>query len=271
MIPQLAASNEFLMNSMLAISALHLAYLQPQRRQALLQRASVSQNRALAQHRQDVSIQESSTSVHAALAFGGFAVPYVLAQSRELGASVGRVPSLDDNSPHWFHVIRGLVHMTIKRWPELSSGPFGPLLTKNQYPVDPKDNPEDIQLLRIKDLLVQDDDTPVIDQYALNICSETLEELRRVAAVPYSASRKLGILAIINIWPGTISREFIVLLHERRPEALVILAHYCVLLKRGSSYWYLEGVGAKMLVEIANILGERWLPWIQWAIDQPVS
>ena len=59
------------------------------------------------------------------------------------------------------------------------------------------------------------------------------------------------------------------LVYERRPEALVVLAMYCVLLKQADWVWFLRGVGVKMLVAIEEELDTDWKPWIQWALEQP--
>ena len=53
--------------------------------------------------------------------------------------------------------------------------------------------------------------------------------------------------------------------------ALMILAHYCVLLKKIDHVWYLKGVGEELLENIRQSLSKEWRPRIKWAIDQPVS
>lgn len=268
LIPQLAFSNDFLMHSMLAVSALHLAHLQPQRKSELTRRASIAESKALSYYTRSVSL-EDPTRVHAALAFGGFVAPYIMAQSEGTEASVGRIPSLNDTNPHWFHAIRGVVQLAIKAWTDLIEGPFGPLITRAEEPVLPEDNPDDVHLVKIYKLLDQSKQTTAADARVLAVCRDALEKLRRVAAVPHSHAKKLGPLAVINVWPGIIPWEFLLLLHERRPEALVILAHYCVLLKQLNSNWYLMGVGEQMMLAIEEALDTRWNPWIQWAIEQP--
>lgn len=59
------------------------------------------------------------------------------------------------------------------------------------------------------------------------------------------------------------------LIYERDPRALIVLAHFCVLLKRIDHIWFLRGLGPGLLGNIWKVLGEEWRPWIQWAMDQP--
>jgi hypothetical protein len=264
-IPQMAISTEFLMQGMLAVSAVHLAHLQPQRRLELLRRASISEHAALPAFRKAVSVQDQKT-VHAALAFGGFVVQYVLALSKN---EPGKIPKLGDSAPHWFHLIRGLVKLTISTWPSLMGGPFRPLLTYRTYPVIPEDNPEDIHLAQLYNMLGESVPSSHVDEEALATCRVALDELRRVAATPYTARSPLDAMAVVYIWPGTVQEDYIMLLHQRRPEALVILAHYCVLLKKIDSCWYTGGIGRNLLAACEMTLGTEWAPWIQWAVDQP--
>jgi hypothetical protein len=74
----------------------------------------------------------------------------------------------------------------------------------------------------------------------------------------------------IHVWPGTVSQRFVELMDERRPEALVLLAHYCVLLKKVNSSWWLQGVGERLLMAIDRELGSEWRPWIEWALEHPM-
>lgn len=267
-IPQMAMADRFLMLGMLSVSALHLAHLQPQRRAELVERASVCNSLALNHYQRHVSIDDPRVA-HSALAFGRFMVSYMLAQSAISDSLVERIPSFD-TAPHWFHVVRGLVILTVKAWTHLIDGPFGPLLTQTERPFQPERNPDDIHLLELHRMLDQSLEVSPDDEKAIRVCRDALEELRRVAGVPYSQCKTLGHLTVINIWPGSISSDYVILLHQRRPEALVILAHYCTLLKKVNSYWYLKGLGQKLLTEISRTLEPQWQPWIAWAVEAEV-
>jgi hypothetical protein len=58
-------------------------------------------------------------------------------------------------------------------------------------------------------------------------------------------------------------------LTRRRPEALIILAHYCVFVKRLDWVWYFRGAGSALLASIESELGPVWRPWIAWALERP--
>ncbi|KAF2249380.1 hypothetical protein BU26DRAFT_317700 [Trematosphaeria pertusa] len=269
-IPRLALSHDFLMRGLLALSAVHLATLQPHRSLQLRRRAATAELTALPSFREHTSTTKSE-NIHAVFAFAGFLPPYLLAQSGWLDAPRGRIPSLDDDRPHWFLFIRGLTGLLARSLPEIAKGPFGPTLTRTVAPVDCSRNPEDSHLAEVYPLLQPTASSTPTDKEALSVCRGAIDELRRVAALPYSPCRTLEARAMAYIWPGSVSHDFVNLLHSRRPEALVILAHYCVLLKQLNWCWYLRGVGDAMLGAIDHELGDRWRHWITWALDYPTT
>ncbi|KAJ1323442.1 transcriptional activator protein UGA3 [Microdochium nivale] len=59
------------------------------------------------------------------------------------------------------------------------------------------------------------------------------------------------------------------LLAQRRPEALVIFAHYAVLVHRAGEYWGVGRTAGKVLVDgIVGILGGFWRRWLEWPVEQ---
>lgn len=267
-IPRLALSHAFVMHGILAISAVHLATLQRQRRTELAQRAAMAEHMALTSLNELVSASQGK-DIHSVFAFAGFLPPYLLAQSQWLDVPKGRIPSQNDGRPHWFLMLRGLVGLLSRNWADLTKGPFRPLLIRTATPIDRSRNPDDDHLSAIYPLLQAKVSASSEVKDILNTCRVALDELRRVAALPYSPCKTLGHTAVLWIWPGAVSDCFVQLIYERRPEALVILAHYCVLLKKLNSCWYLEGVGDAMLSTIEKLLGAKWKPHITWALKQP--
>jgi hypothetical protein len=134
-IPQMAVSHDFLMQGLLAISALHLSTLQPHRKLELIQRATISEHLGLPSFRDFVS-HDDPQNIHAVFAFAGFVVPYVTTVFGSLDTLPGRIPSLDDEHPHWFFDFRGLLHMVARSWLVLKKGPFNPLLKQGDVKVD---------------------------------------------------------------------------------------------------------------------------------------
>ena len=68
----------------------------------------------------------------------------------------------------------------------------------------------------------------------------------------------------VQEWTIRISREYIVLLQQRRPEAIVILAYYAVLLHYAKDYWAIGGSGKFLIGSISSHLGHYWADWLIW-------
>ncbi|KUJ18497.1 uncharacterized protein LY89DRAFT_780563 [Mollisia scopiformis] len=268
-IPQMALAHDFLMHGVLAISALHLAKRQPPRRVELVQSAMRSENLALPAFRKSLATQ-NSRDTHAVFAFAGFVVPYMLAISGSYGIQ-DWIPTLDGTHPHWFYSLRGVIALLGKTWGELAQGPFSVWLARSIPPEDYSINPDDVHFAKVHEILESTASSSVADEKELESCRKALDELRRTAALPYAPCKTVNKVSAAWIWPGTISQHYMELLNRRKPEALVVLAYYCVQLKRINSCWYFEGVGQNMLEAIDEQLSEEWKPCIEWALRQPVE
>lgn len=80
-------------------------------------------------------------------------------------------------------------------------------------------------------------------------------------SVNKSNSRRL---VVVQEWPVRVSTSYIALLKQRRPEALIILAYYGVLLHNARDYWAYSGSGSYLIRGISNHLGDYWLQWLDW-------
>ncbi|PYI13262.1 hypothetical protein BO99DRAFT_447797 [Aspergillus violaceofuscus CBS 115571] len=68
----------------------------------------------------------------------------------------------------------------------------------------------------------------------------------------------------IIAWPVHVPQEYLDYLGQGRPEALVILAHYAVLLHQHRGFWVFGDAGAGLVVAIAEHLGTEWEAWLAW-------
>lgn len=96
----------------------------------------------------------------------------------------------------------------------------------------------------------------------------TLNLLRESAAIPFLPCRTLGIKLAMFRWVELIPQLYLELLGDLKPQALILLAHYCILLHKGGEiYWYMEGAAERLLLSLKNILSEEWRAWISWPLQ----
>ncbi|GKZ63057.1 hypothetical protein AnigIFM49718_010788 [Aspergillus niger] len=69
-------------------------------------------------------------------------------------------------------------------------------------------------------------------------------------------------------WPFGLESRFLKLLKERDPMALVILAHYCLVLHHFRHHWWMEGWSLRVAHGIWHQLHESWRPYISWVVQE---
>jgi hypothetical protein len=266
-IPRMALQHAFLMHGILALSALHLSRMQPLRTRKLTFLASAHEQAALPSFRKHISqslnLNNNNETCDAVFSFSGFVIPFILASE---SASMSRIPGLEDAAPHWFHAIRGLMVLLSGNWSTLSQGLYNPLLLAGgtSAPVSYAHNPNDSHLVEVQNLMSSYDFADVQESVA---CQIALDELRRILS---PCKTTVGFKAAFLIWPSMVPIDYIRLLHLKHPIALIILAHYCVLIKKIETVWYLRGLGQNLLSSIHEVLEPKWRPWLEWPMEQPV-
>ena len=69
-------------------------------------------------------------------------------------------------------------------------------------------------------------------------------------------------------WLVTASEGYTNLLKQRRPEALIALAYFAVLLFRRRQNWAVASAGQILLQHIRNYLGSTWEEHLDWPITE---
>jgi hypothetical protein len=69
----------------------------------------------------------------------------------------------------------------------------------------------------------------------------------------------------VQIWPIEIDGIFMAMMTARRPIALLVLAHYCALLRlRSGDMWPFSAWPASVLRQVDEVLGEEWEVHLEW-------
>lgn len=65
-------------------------------------------------------------------------------------------------------------------------------------------------------------------------------------------------------WPVSLSPEYTALLSSRQDIALVILAHYAVILNEIRDTWWAKGWGSKLIQEVNQVVSDEWKSLVAW-------
>jgi hypothetical protein len=105
-VPQLALHHPFVMWGMFAISALHLGYLRPDRREEYILVAATHENNAVQAYR-SVLLDTSKQSHDAVAAFSALVLTYALGSASSSGSLVHAESSDSVAIPDWLHLLGG--------------------------------------------------------------------------------------------------------------------------------------------------------------------
>ena len=69
-----------------------------------------------------------------------------------------------------------------------------------------------------------------------------------------------------------ISDSFLAMLCDQHPGAMILLAHYCLLLKASEGIsWYFDGRAASLLGRILQTLDVKWYPYIKDPVNELIG
>ncbi|KAI0476568.1 hypothetical protein GGR56DRAFT_643384 [Xylariaceae sp. FL0804] len=103
-----------------------------------------------------------------------------------------------------------------------------------------------------------------ISDSSRQVYTSSIEALQSM--LDQSSAFPLRRMSLVQEWLVRVPAGLIDLISQRRPEALVILAHYGILLHRACKYWAVGNAGKLLVHSISTYLGDNWLWWLRWPI-----
>jgi len=276
-VPQLASNHCFLKHGILACTAMHRAHQIPAERQRYQFIAAYHQNIALPEFRSLIgNVTERTCS--ALLAFSYLLILNTIA-SDDQDENLLLVGGKNEASlPDWLQVIRGSCSLFGNCCKIILNGPISPLATEataGHSPTPEPEEPESEDAVRL-DLLFR---VPFLGQSSIaKRIAEVkpspfpgalmkLQEAFSKIQVARSVS-KCTLWTVIYAWPAQVSQDYLDLLKDRDPPALILLAHYCILLEPLESTWYMHGFRKRLLSRIYHQLDPEWQKWLQWPVEE---
>jgi hypothetical protein len=269
-VPEMAISHPALMHGMLALSAMHVAYLRSNECSKWVELACKHQDTALTLFRSALStVNEKSLEPVFALSI----ILCISSQSYSKFAVAthqgGTVP-IDDFVEPLLHS-RGAHRLVNMATNSISSGPLGPLLKSVPEGNTSGDSsyltPSAVdQFRRLNDAVEKLQSEGSRTKMTLRCALQTLADI-------YSAVIKARIRgnsqhpAAMWKWPNMVSQDYIDLLQANHPMALIIFAHF-VILSRVFDEWFLLGYGDRAVLSISDTLPASWRSFLRWPEDQ---
>lgn len=261
---QAAASFPFLLHSLLAITAYHVASEYPHARLHYVQLADRQCSGAMACFRSSVTAI-SGGNFYAVINFCRLRSVGVMAADKcSIDQNVSRHDSQDlDLVPKWVATQREGCQLI---WPHrrfFQEGRLGParrLLEAHSFEeIDLALNPDDRHLEALLPLFdgLPDDKKGTYQT--------SLYELRRAFALAFRSCRCVNYRDAAALWTVRTPTAYFDCLRSREPHALVLFAHYCALLSRvEEKFWYIQGQAERLLEKTVRCLDVDWHHWVEW-------
>ncbi|KAL4783766.1 hypothetical protein BJX76DRAFT_243526 [Aspergillus varians] len=245
----------YLMNELLALAALHLSIIRKSQKEFYRHHSAQLQNHALRMFHETDSDPDMKPPVPA------FLFSSILGMHLLCDTLVHRDRDFQvflDRFIHYFRIHRGVRTVIAGNWSQIKETSLRPILNEAEERM--QSSTRDGQVCsRLLELTKAAKLGPSITE-TYEQALEALQSSLNASQSDTTGGTMHGALA----WPVIVPWEYTNMLVHRRPEALVILAHYAVLLHSCRDMWVF-GDGGKFLIQsIDRYLGPQWAEWLYW-------
>ncbi|KAH7205162.1 uncharacterized protein BKA55DRAFT_600381 [Fusarium redolens] len=237
--PQIALKHPFVMQALLGLTALHVAYLDPQERLKYTADAARYHNQGLQGFNEAIHMANDELA-DALFVWSSLNLFYVFGVSGRLGEGL------------WDESGWGILAILSPSLSTLRAGLFRELLSVGNFDVMDPDkimNPDDQRFCQTRDVWKNNPDASIYEKslWVLRQC--------RIAWQ--------GAFLFVPFAP----EEYFSLLHQRQPPALILYAFYGALLHSLNESWFMEGWGYNIVEAIDDLLGSYWRNWVAWPLE----
>ncbi|TAQ83630.1 hypothetical protein B7494_g8046 [Chlorociboria aeruginascens] len=258
-IPSMAYECQYLMDAILAVSAVHLRSSHPED-QNLIRASHSYMASALAEYSSLLKTgvselnAEALFSTSALIAFQASASRY-FEESAKMGGGGYSLPLA------WFHSFQGVKTVVMASWQWIRNSDRVYPIINAQPPIILSPDPRRISFFA--SLLEGIEDQ--LQNIEVSKRDETRQAYEHSVSFLNWAHRKPDRSRVLS-FAATVSRRFVELLGEYDPRALVIIACFFAMTKMVEDTWWLEGVAKREVMGIFSLLPQEWWGKMEWAI-----
>lgn len=271
LITQVAFRHPYVMHSILSLTALHVAYLNPSEKHASRLDAAQHHFKAVKGFTEDLNcigpencdalfVNATLTFFYAFLAFGP------LYDDGDTGCGVTHTSRILGGD--WIPLVRGLEAVLRQVYDHVRVGPLKTMLILGNWEgldLNAMSDQCDEQIVGLREIWKDRENAGVYD--------ETLDHLRRcrmwIAQFEVLQIEDESEWGYNRGWSGPFMwlffgpQKYFDLLEQRQPAALVIFAWFGASIHRLNGYWWIEGCGQSIVEVVEQCLGSYWAPWIK--------
>lgn len=255
-----APTTPYLMNAILALSALHLASIHGEQQAEYYSiLATQLQSRSLILFNEACEELSEATCLPMFF-FSNITGVQVLHQT--LKGDRDDFPAFLNRFASYLHIRRGVRAIVDDWWPSIRQTLASPLTDQNDK--SDKDGSLSHEAYILHKMLDQSDLSAASIQVCRNATEVVQRSFRMYHRIAKASSHRLAAIIAFPVHVGT---EFVRILNQPNPEALVILAFYAVLLNWCRDAWIIEDADCFMIQAIADRLQGHWSQWLIFPVS----
>jgi hypothetical protein len=273
-LPSIGFRHQYVIHSILSLSALHIAHTNPPDKEALLDLAAEHRSNALDGFTKDLHIVgfDNSTAIFANstlvffYAFASFSKTFAGEKSNS------NIRTAQVLGKEWIVLVRGTAAVLEPVRMHIREGPLRAFLElHNFYELEDAMNSADDsgfedRLLDVKKIWTAHKHAKVYNEtsHILLRCNAWMAQFKIMTDEAKSAFGYNRFCSGPFIWLIFAPEKYIILQQQRQPPALILFAYYGVLLHRLNSYWWAEGCGQSIVTAVDACLGPYWSSLLEW-------
>ncbi|ETS86358.1 hypothetical protein PFICI_00186 [Pestalotiopsis fici W106-1] len=265
--PPIGFSNQYVLRSMLAITALHLSRFKKEREGFFLARAFMHHRAALAMA-EPLLVDMTAENCEQLFLFNMLEKFFAFARPKD-DSDLLLVNTHERSSSEWLIRFRSVHKLAGQKKQSERLSFIGTLLQDRSH-------------LPLDFWLAYSSEKDALDELEAKIYTSTTKDLDALTAVLDALHHLQQTFVVFNEstfsgespvrgvlwWLRTISDAYIALLAEGDNEALCVLSFYCILLRRLEHVWWVEGWGLHLIERIYRELPDKFRLWIRWPIQE---
>ncbi|KAI9043302.1 uncharacterized protein KD926_003832 [Aspergillus affinis] len=260
-VPKMALSHPYLLHGLFAVSALHLSLpmtSQDPDREELIKAAEYHQSEAIRIFTPIVG-NLTPSQYDATFTLSNLLATIALTFPLVHNSVAGRIPDVLNELIRVFAFVRKMTQFYAYIIESVTHGEIAQL---TYFEVTRASLSDTIQS-RVS-ALHELNTTHILDPEAYLAFRDTIDRLASTFARMYSGQE---IFSACFLWMAQTPAQYFDRLQDRHPLALVILAHYCIVLDHMNRHWWIQSWGRQVLEAIRSVLEPGWRVHISWPLE----
>ncbi|OJJ47385.1 hypothetical protein ASPZODRAFT_132372 [Penicilliopsis zonata CBS 506.65] len=262
-VPRLSFGMPPLLHTILAVAALHLARSEPGREEQCLAQAQRHYTIAISTV---VPVMPLLASQHCGTLFVFSSMMCIVACARPPDSANFLVLFEHGHISEWIRLVRGIKAVLDLGSDEFTTGPLAPIFVNGAFLAAARHDPSVLEQGRLylwgvaKLVTKHCAHEPAL----LAIYRDALDELARTMAVVMKSDRQHlpPEPGLIFAWLLEVSDEYLNLLQEGEPLALLIFAYFSIAIRQVEWIWWMEGLSDRLIAQLRSTLHAHHPDWV---------